>query len=84
MTDNVIAFGRRARDGRRVLHDASQSENWEQYARQPDTRSVTLNLPNALVEKIDQHAQRELLSRSAWLRRQIAIVTRADGEKERA
>ncbi len=85
MSDNVVPFCKTARDGRRVLRDISQSENWERYARVPDKCSVQLSLPTALIEKIDQHAQRELLSRGAWCRRQIALALRAEeDEKERA
>jgi len=42
-----------------------------------DSRPVTLFLPTDLVDKIDDLAKRELLSRSAWLRREAFLAVRA-------
>jgi hypothetical protein len=82
---NVVPLFRHARDGRRILRDLSRSANFEQYARQPDARTVNLTLPNELIERIDALANAELLSRATWIRRQIAIAARvADIAQETA
>jgi hypothetical protein len=41
-----------------------------------DSRPVTLFLPNSLVAQIDNLAKKELLSRSAWLRREALLAVR--------
>jgi hypothetical protein len=45
--------------------------------RQDSSRAVTLFLPDALITQIDDLARRELLSRSAWLRREAVLAVRA-------
>ena len=42
-----------------------------------DSRSVTLFLPSDLIAQIDDLAKRELISRSAWLRREAVLAVRA-------
>jgi hypothetical protein len=42
-----------------------------------DSRPVTLFLPINLVAQIDDLAKRELISRSAWLRREAVLAVRA-------
>jgi predicted transcriptional regulator len=39
--------------------------------------AVTIELPADLVAQIDDLAQRELLSRAAWLRREALLAVRA-------
>jgi Ribbon-helix-helix protein, copG family len=46
-----------------------------------DKEIVTFSAPRAVIERVDQLAADELISRSAWLRRTIAAV--AIGPKER-
>jgi hypothetical protein len=57
--DNVIPIHKKARDGRRILPDGSIVD-LQEYAKQPDQRMVQLNLPTALVERIDELAKRDL------------------------
>jgi hypothetical protein len=75
--DNVIPIHKKARDGRRILPDGSVID-LQQYARQPTQRMVQLNLPTALVERIDELAKRDLLSRSSWLRSRLARAVEAE------
>jgi hypothetical protein len=76
MSDNVVPIHQKARDGRRVLRDQTSNLDPQQYARQPDTRVVQLNLPTELLERIDELAKADLLPRAAWLRREIALMLR--------
>jgi hypothetical protein len=79
---NVIPLHKRARDGRRILSDGSVID-LQQYARAaPESRSVQLNLPTALIEKIDTLAKAELLPRSAWLRARILAAIREADDRE--
>jgi metal-responsive CopG/Arc/MetJ family transcriptional regulator len=46
--------------------------------------AISFQLPADLVAKIDELAHRELLSRSAWLRRETVLAVRASRVDEAA
>jgi metal-responsive CopG/Arc/MetJ family transcriptional regulator len=47
-------------------------------------RWVQIDLPVDLIEQIDDLAKRELISRSAWLRREALLAVRASRHDEAA
>jgi Ribbon-helix-helix protein, copG family len=47
-------------------------------------KPVLLGLPPELVEAIDKLAERELLSRSSWMRRELVLAVRASRHDEQA
>jgi hypothetical protein len=50
----------------------------------PKPRPVLLGLPPPLVEAIDKLAEREMLFRSSWMRRELALAVRASKLDEQA
>ena len=46
-----------------------------------DKEVVTFTAPRAVIERVDQLAANELISRSAWLRRTIAAVAGVSKER---
>jgi hypothetical protein len=50
----------------------------------PKPKTVLLGLPPTLIEAIDKLAERELLSRSAWMRRELMLAVRQSRIDEQA
>jgi hypothetical protein len=80
---DVIPIHKRARDGRRILSDGS-SIDLQQYAKQPDQRTVQVALPISMIERIDALAKRDLLNRSSWIRSRIARAVEHEREQATA
>jgi hypothetical protein len=80
---NIVPLHRRTRDGKRILPDGRPLD-LTQYARQPDTRSVTMVLPSELTMKIDELARRDLLNRSSWIRSRLARAVESERQQATA